>query len=166
MNLTFSLFAGNSFLVSMFSCVKSLQKTLVLHLQQHVLPTLSQSYAYPVRIYTLIGRAGTSEKNWVPLEDTATCSVGSPVVPTYSSRRKHFFWRMALELWAICRGPTVKPGEMTRNLRTLGRYGKPMDNLSKRRLGWRVRITDVYVSMYLLCVWTYVSMYVYNTGYQ
>ena len=42
-----------------------------------------------------------------------------------------------------------------------------MDNFSNRRLGWRVRITDVYVSMYLclLCVWTYVSMYVYNTGY-
>ena len=31
-------------------------------------------------------------------EDTATCSVGSPVIPAYSSRRKHFFWRMALEL--------------------------------------------------------------------
>lgn len=62
MNLTFSLFAGNSLLVSMFSCVKSLQNTLVLHLEQHILPTLSQSYAYPVRIYTLIGRAGTSEK--------------------------------------------------------------------------------------------------------
>ena len=56
------LLAGNSLLVCMFWWFEILQNTLISHLQQHIVPTLSQSYAYPVRIYTLTGRAGTSSE--------------------------------------------------------------------------------------------------------